>query len=76
MDSYRIGYTELANGVGISTVMINGIYETCIFYPNGDSDVVNRCGKRTDAIIEHNKIVMNEIENENADKRKSINDYS
>lgn len=52
----------------ISTVNLNdaaldrAVYETCVFYPNGNSSVVCRCVTESDALQNHAVTVRHEIE--------------
>lgn len=53
----------------VSTVNLNdaalggsSAFETCVFYPNGHSNVVDRCPTEALALKNHAKIVAHEIE--------------
>jgi len=51
----------------VSTVNLNdaaldqAVYETCVFYPNGNSSVVCRCVTESEALQNHAKIVEHEV---------------
>jgi hypothetical protein len=53
----------------ISTVNLHDMhygtmkYETCVFYPNGDSDVVRRYATESEALLGHGQASLIEIEN-------------
>ena len=48
----------------ISTIKLNSMgigYETCVFYPNGDTQVVATYYTLEDAIANHKRIVANDF---------------
>lgn len=52
----------------VSTVNLNNaalnntnVYETCVFYPNGDSSVVGRWATEAEALTKHADIVKHEV---------------
>jgi len=54
---------DVVGGVEISTIKLNSMgpgYETCIFYPNGDNQVVAKYDTLEDAIANHKWIVTHE----------------
>lgn len=54
---------DIVGGMEISTIKLNSMgpgYETCIFYANGDSNVVATYATLEDAIAKHKWIVEHE----------------
>lgn len=55
----RIMFTELAGGCQVSTVigkggiLADGLYETCVFYPDGYSEVVKQTWNFDEAFQSH-----------------------
>lgn len=62
----RLELTTLPNGVEVSTVNLQGAaifgmqYETCVFYPNGESSVVSRYTTEEEARQGHRQAVEHE----------------
>lgn len=59
----RIAHTTLEDGTEVSTIGADGMFvrypETCVFYPNGSSDVVATYDSAADAFTGHHRIVEN-----------------
>ena len=54
----RICFSKLSDGTKVSTVYLGrGVFETCVFHPNGDSDIVARYDNMQDAVSGHRKEV-------------------
>jgi hypothetical protein len=54
---------DTVGGTDISTVKLNSAgpgYETCLFYANGDNDVVARYSTLAEALENHARIVSHE----------------
>jgi hypothetical protein len=70
---------NVINGTTISTVLLYKNtdrspekFETCMFYPNGDSDVVAMYSSRQEAIDGHNRIVRHEFEHADAQSNRQM----
>lgn len=62
----RLQRTTLADGTEVSTVNLQSAamdamqYETCVFYPTGDSNVVSRYATEAEALAGHRFFVEHE----------------
>ena len=72
MEWYRLTSEHISlnhiDGVTISTVLLakreaddNDSYETCVFQPDGDSNVIGYYSTADDAIAGHNRILKEQL---------------